>query len=660
MVWFFHISADWRRYDNEAVLKTIMEASAFFACFLFIVLSLRRFRNQHKYDAAILDITELLPSFIVLGYELVLHPSNFIPLAIIVCAITGSFSYLIFKVLGINRPRKRELYLKRLLRRTKSFIYCSIALLTILSVLIGLSIDVVYPYARDRIKIHAEQVRYESVCSNLKTEIWKELDVEGRVEVLKAIMDYEATFLEMGTVDIMVDDLNRISDGWTYTQAQYDESAYWITIDEKLINEGYVTDALDAVFHEFRHFQQHFYADSRRDPYLYLGFDTNFKDYKDSDFDGFGACYHQLVEVDARNWAIEKINDYIEYFSPEDFESSELYRHYSGRFAFYIKTEGSNEPWDYISCHNYKLGDSNSNDYIILKKYKGLNTVKRIEIPAYIDNLPVIELESGLFENAEDFLEEIYISENLQYVDRALDDCLNLSLIISSDNEYLLMVDGLKLVNSYGSLIWVDKKAKGKLFLSEDIAYIEPLSFRNCKDITDIIIAENSNYYYSFEGIVYDKATGWLTVCPEGKAGVVNVADGCTEINNSCFYGCDRITEINIPSSLKGIYTQPFVGCNLIRSMVIPPTVEKLSIWAFDGMASLETLKVSKATKIVGVLVDSDLAITFSLKIEKESNLKDIYYDGTWQEASEYFINKKESPVVIHCTDGNYELTDYY
>ncbi|MBQ6466313.1 MAG: leucine-rich repeat protein [Clostridia bacterium] len=651
LIWFFHISSDWAFYDNTEKSKVLIEIGTFIICFLLIAYSLFDLHKKPQISTAIINKFFLMPFLIIIGYEAVLHPSTFIIAGAIICAFIIYFFFNITKIKRINNGKRRAYYYNRLIRTTKKILYISVLLLTVLSILLSICIDVTYPYFRKKSALQDEQERYTSACSNLSSQKWKKLNDEEKVGVLQAIVDHEAKLAEMYTADIAIRDLNPSPSQDTYTSAQYFYEFNFIYIDEKVITNGNVTDVLNDVLHEYRHCQQYFITSSRKDIYNLQGFKENLEHYVSPDsFYGFDSYYNQLVEVDARTWAAEKVNEYIEYLSPEDFESSDLYQYYSFETDFRLETDKTDDNWCYTLYHNYKSGEDDSEDYISLKKYIGPRGTKRITIPSDYNGIPVRGIKTGAFEYVCDTVEELYISDNLAFTETSLYDCKNLTITVSDNNKHLTMIDGIMLVSEGRNLQWVDRKAIGTVTIPEYISFINPRSFENCKRVANIVVSRGNKDYFSYDGIVYDSETMWLYVCPAGKEGKVDIYDRCTEINNEGFLGCEKITEISIPPSVKRIYSQAFYGCNSIKKLVIPSSVEKIVYNAISGMSALEELTISHFTKTVAIL---DTTIV-SLSITDCANLKDIYYDGSSSEAHRIEIINNNS-AILHCGNKEYK-----
>lgn len=80
-----------------------------------------------------------------------------------------------------------------------------------------------------------------------------------------------------------------------------------------------------------------------------------------------------------------------------------------------------------------------------------------------------------------------------------------------------------------------------------------------------------------------------------GPGGDVVIPENVTAIGKvwgeGPFYGCKKVTSVELNHGLVMIGVNAFKGCSGIKSMVIPDTVESISANAFDGCSKLETIE---------------------------------------------------------------------
>ena len=90
-------------------------------------------------------------------------------------------------------------------------------------------------------------------------------------------------------------------------------------------------------------------------------------------------------------------------------------------------------------------------------------------------------------------------------------------------------------------------------------------------------------------------------------SGVFTIKDGTTSIAPFCFssrsswHGCDGITDVIIPDSVKYIGLRAFCGCTGLESITIPDSVTYIDNVAFDGCSNLTDINIDASSlKYIG------------------------------------------------------------
>ena len=77
-----------------------------------------------------------------------------------------------------------------------------------------------------------------------------------------------------------------------------------------------------------------------------------------------------------------------------------------------------------------------------------------------------------------------------------------------------------------------------------------------------------------------------------------------TEIGDSAFYGCSKLTSITIPNFVTEIGNYAFSGCSGLTSLTIPNSVTEIGKWAFYYCTSLRELTIEDGSEILSVKYD--------------------------------------------------------
>ena len=88
-----------------------------------------------------------------------------------------------------------------------------------------------------------------------------------------------------------------------------------------------------------------------------------------------------------------------------------------------------------------------------------------------------------------------------------------------------------------------------------------------------------------------------ITECDYDAKGAVEIPTkikdiAVTSIRNYAFYGCRRLTSIEIPSSVTSIGNYAFYGCRGLTSIEIPSSVTSIGDYAFSGCSGVTSINV--------------------------------------------------------------------
>ncbi len=110
--------------------------------------------------------------------------------------------------------------------------------------------------------------------------------------------------------------------------------------------------------------------------------------------------------------------------------------------------------------------------------------------------------------------------------------------------------------------------------------------------IENIVVAEGNPVFSSRDGVLFNKDGTELLVYPAQKAAApYSVPDGVVSIGDYAFLR-SRITDIEIPSSVKSIGFDAFSHCDNLKTVYVPDTVETLGKGVFSYATSLESVRL--------------------------------------------------------------------
>ena len=127
-----------------------------------------------------------------------------------------------------------------------------------------------------------------------------------------------------------------------------------------------------------------------------------------------------------------------------------------------------------------------------------------------------------------------------------------------------------------------------------DNAIISSDTFKECKNLSDIVISDTNNNYIVKNGILYNKNMTRILCYPAGiKDTEFSVPDTVKTIGDFAFYGAKVLESINIPDSVTNIGTDAFGECSGLKEAVIPDSMTTMGEAVFYKCTSLEKVKLS-------------------------------------------------------------------
>ena len=286
-------------------------------------------------------------------------------------------------------------------------------------------------------------------------------------------------------------------------------------------------------------------------------------------------------------------------------------------------------------------------------------------------NLSVVNLPSTLTEIGEDAfkdcksLKEIVIPENVQLIDnRAFAGCTSLasatipSTVQKVDAEAFYNCPNLKIMKGGTSAYAYDFKVNniyykklspsqvevtylhkkhndhayaGKVVIpsavsfegvSYDVVAIGDNAFERCFKLTSVTIPQsikrigkaafNGCYMLATPQIPSSvKSIGILafSACTS-FTGTITLPEGIDKIEIGTFSFCEKLTGVNLPSTVIIIDENAFQNCHLLENIVIPDKVKSIGAFAFDDCRSLKSINIPYGVVSIGSNAFSKTALS--------------------------------------------------
>ncbi|MBR2341603.1 MAG: leucine-rich repeat protein [Clostridia bacterium] len=312
---------------------------------------------------------------------------------------------------------------------------------------------------------------------------------------------------------------------------------------------------------------------------------------------------------------------------------------------------GNDEPKDY----SYQLNAQN--DGYVLTEWKKAGSLA--EIPAVIENLPVVEIGAEAFKN-KTALTDIVIPDSVTKIGtNAFGGCTSLkSLTLSSAVETLgeSVLDGCTSLKSL--TVQTDAVQNLAELFGQTPAWLTSLDFqaseidenyaKNCTSLVSIRFSAEleqigSYAFYGCGALQSVKITSELQTIGDyafyncGNLVSVNLPFSVTEIGEYAFAKASKLLTCSVPNNLKKVGANAFEDCIELGNFLLPNGVQSVGNNAFKNCkkmtqfilpASVETLGssiIAGCEKLTSVSVSLDHAPTFGYFFGSETNLSSVF-----------------------------------
>lgn len=131
------------------------------------------------------------------------------------------------------------------------------------------------------------------------------------------------------------------------------------------------------------------------------------------------------------------------------------------------------------------------------------------------------------------------------------------------------------------------------------VSSIGDYAFSGCGRLNAITVNALSPSYSDVDGVLFDRIQATLVQYPLAR-GDYTIPNGVTNIANSAFAGCYRMTGVTIPNSVTRLGDYAFSGCIGLKSVAIPNSVSSIGDYAFRLCESLSGIAIPASVTRIG------------------------------------------------------------
>ena len=145
---------------------------------------------------------------------------------------------------------------------------------------------------------------------------------------------------------------------------------------------------------------------------------------------------------------------------------------------------------------------------------------------------------------------------------------------------------------------FLDHPSLTEVSIPDTVRWIGLDSFSDCVCLKSITVHPDNPVYASENGLLIDKQTQTLQLCPAGQEGKILIPRGIVNIGErscSCNY---KITEVEMPLGVEIIMQEAFYGCDKLEKVHLPAGIREIGESAFEGCCMLKIISIPADTLI--------------------------------------------------------------
>lgn len=250
-----------------------------------------------------------------------------------------------------------------------------------------------------------------------------------------------------------------------------------------------------------------------------------------------------------------------------------------------------------------------------------------VNIPRFIENLPVTAIDDGAFKNNTEISSVLLPSSVEKIGNNAFEGCTALTgLALPGSVTYMgdraFYGCGLKSIRLSERLSHIGSDSFGKcLSLNEfripaSVNFIGDGAVSSCASLKNIRVSSQNTSYIVDDGVLFNADKTMLFCSPAGNEAETYYIPGCvkkiaakafaecnsikhlvipdnlSEIGVEAFSGCSSLVQINLPGELTVLNDGVFSGCSSLVYINLPEKLEKIKCYTFYGCEKLESVNI--------------------------------------------------------------------
>ena len=174
------------------------------------------------------------------------------------------------------------------------------------------------------------------------------------------------------------------------------------------------------------------------------------------------------------------------------------------------------------------------------------------------------------------------------------------SLEATEESAYFSSARGILYDKAGTELVICPPAQDGTVEIPSAVSSVRAGAFANCPGVTDFALEAGNEAFSVREGILYSTDATRLVQVPAGRAGQVAVPDGVEVVADGSFAYCARVTAVVLPASVRTIEKGAFSHCVALETVAVPAELVSIGKQAFSGCTALGEMTLPAGLAYLG------------------------------------------------------------